>query len=290
MQSYDYARSIVPMLGQKPRWAQIEIDDCIAGLVQISEVSALWGLVHGVMLDRGPLWCAGYGSHAHFEAFIKVYSTLFPRRLGRKRRILPEVAQGSEIDNIMTRYGWRKKDNAGHYQTLWLDLTQSEGGLRKNMRKSWRQSLIKSEKASLEMTWDDTGKSLPLFTKRYALEKASKAYTGTSPQMLACLSKACFRDGNALIGTAFLDKTPIAAILILKHGVSATYQASWSHPSKARPTCAHHRLLWESALKLKSQGIKDLDLGGFNDETAKSLKTFKAGIGAYDFKSAGLYS
>ena len=65
MQDYHYAKALAPLYGQRPRWGIIEIDGTPAGMFQMMEVSMLWGAVHALMLDRGPLWFDGCGGEDH---------------------------------------------------------------------------------------------------------------------------------------------------------------------------------------------------------------------------------
>ena len=42
-------------------------------------------------------------------------------------------------------------------------------------------------------------------------------------------------------------------------------------------------------IALKDKGIKELDLGGVNDETAAGIKTFKEGVGGTLVRTVGHY-
>ena len=70
-----------------------------------------------------------------------------------------------------------------------------------------------------------------------------------------------------------LENDAIASILLLCLGCCATYQigrisdTGWTY-------AAHNYLLWHAVKFLKDRGIKDFDLGGINDESAKGVKRF----------------
>ena len=81
-----------------------------------------------------------------------------------------------------------------------------------------------------------------------------------------------------IIGKVQKDGQDIAAVLFLKHGQCATYQVGWSS-ELGREYCAHHLLLWQARKILQDYNIKELDLGGINDE-AEGIKKFKQGTGA----------
>src|SRR5690606_1466555 len=122
----------------------IRIDGVEAGLVQMIEVRALGGALHAVMIDRGPLWFDGFGGPAQFSAFTEALNAAFPRRIGRRRRFIPEFEHAGEIAGF-------KKSASLPYQTIWLDLCQSEEDLRAGLKSKWRNALRKAEKAGLHI-------------------------------------------------------------------------------------------------------------------------------------------
>ncbi len=288
LQDYDYARALSPVYHQKPSWGLIKIDQQPAGLVQIMEASILGKAIQAITLDRGPLWLPGYGHLAHFEAFLKCFAHQYPARWGRKRRFIPETKSSPQTITLLEQYGFKKQSNQS-YHTLWLDLTPDEETLRKNQAKNWRGSLKKAETSPLSIEWDETGKNLEYVLQQYAIDKTRKSYKGADLGTLKPLSALFFQNQKALIGLAKLENKPVAAILILCHGKSATYQLGWS-TEHGRKYCAHHLLLWQSLGKLKARHISSFDLGGFNDTSAANLKRFKSGMGALPIELPGIYN
>ena len=288
LQSHTYACAVSKIYNQRPLKGLIEINGQKAGLVQAMQVGILKNMLHAIIVDRGPLWFDGFGNEDHFKAFIEAYNRDFPQRFGRRRRFIPEIKKSPDIDAIMKANGFTKKPAAG-YQTIWLDITQDKKTLRANLRKSWRQSLQKAEKSPLTIIWDDAGAKLPWLLKAYDLDRKQRGYDGPDLPVLQALGTAFSLEKNSLIGVALLDNRPVGAILTLCHGDSATYQIGWTSED-GRKYCAHHRLLWELIEQLKTKNIKNFDLGGVNDETAKSIKTFKSGMGGRLVELAGLYT
>lgn len=284
LQSYDYAAAVSGLYGQRPRWAYIYIDGQKAGMMQIMEAKMLGGLFHGVILDRGPLWFDGYGDAQHMQGFAAAFCDVFPSRIGRRRRWMPEF-QG---DLVFTDTDWQRADKQS-YQTPWLDLTKSTEDLMQSMRKSWRQSLRKSEGNDLEIEWTGDTHLLPVMLKYYMLDRAQKGYSGPDVKILQALADRFSKNGALLMGFARQETRIIAGIMILCHGQSATYQVGWQLPA-GRTFCAHHRLLWDGALYLKHEGVKSFDLGGVNDGTAEMVKRFKNGMGGKLHILPGLYT
>lgn len=284
LQSLDYALAVGPLYKQKPRLGLIRIGGAEAGLCLVMEVKAFGTALQVLMLDRGPIWFEGFGAPAHFEALIAEFARQFPRRVGRKCRFIPEM---EKADEIMIRQGYRKTGPG--YETLWIDLTQDEETLRTNFKKKWRQSLEKAEGAGLTVTWDEPEKHLPWFLTTYEQDKAQKDYRGASVKTLSALGHVFKSNKNLLIGRALKGDTCIAAIMLLCHGSSATYQAGWSG-EMGRKTNAHHLLLWQALAVLKQKGIKDFDLGGINEHEAMGVKKFKEGLGGDSVALPGLYT
>ena len=281
LQSYPYAQAMAETKGQKPRWGLITIDGKEAGLVQILEVSLFFKAIHAVILDRGPIWFDGFGNSEHISAFFTELNRQFPNRIGRKRRIIPELEANLEP------LGYQK--TGGGYETIWLDLTQSEQELRAGLKKNWRGALQKAEAAGFTLDWDNKGQHLNWLMQHYAVDKETKGYDGPSVKLLRTLAKYHLPRDEMLIGRACLDGKEVAGILILMHGSAATYQIGFTSP-EGRDAGAHHLLLWQALGVLKFKRIRDFDLGGINDETAKGVKRFKQGMGGQTVKTGAIYS
>lgn len=287
LQSYSYAKAQSAFARQRPKWGLIKIDGQEAGLVQLFEAGVLFNLFHAVILDRGPLWFDGYGNAMHAKRFFEAFGRQFPIRFGRKRRILPEIEDGPSIQKMMTQQGFEKW-GVDSYQTYWLDLQKPEEELRANLKTNWRGKLGKSEKTGLVVDWDFEGKHASWMRGIYAADKSARGYGGPAPAFLIRYIPELVKNGNFCLGRATLNGDIVAFTLFVKHGRSATYFLGWSG-DLGRESAAHHLLLWEGIKMLKQQGIKELDLGGVNDESAQGVKSFKEAMGGRYVCYAGVY-
>lgn len=287
LQSGYYADAMFSENRQKSRRGLIKINDQDAGMVQLLETGLLWNAIHAIILDRGPLWFDGFGGAAHVQAFFQEIDKQFPKRFGRKRRIIPEIHDGQTIRKLLEQIGIERLPNPG-YQTNWIDITRDEGALKSAMRKNWRGSLNKAERSGLTIEWDRNGKALSELLSRYAQDKKERGYNGPSQKLLHKIAGFAVQNGNCLIGRAGLEDNAVAYILIFCHGNSATYQVGWTS-EEGRRTNANHLLLWQAINVLKNDGIHYFDLGGVNDETAKGIKEFKEGIGGETIQLVGHY-
>lgn len=287
LQSYVYALASCPLQKQKVRWGLIAIDGREAGLVQMFEAGILWDRIHAMMIDRGPLWFEGFGNAMHVKCFFEELNRQFPQRWGRKRRILPETEDGPTAQKMISQTGLEFCGKG--YQTIWLDLTQDSPVLREALRPNWRGSLSKAERADLRIGWATDGKELAPMIGIYAADKAVRDYGGPSPDLLQRYLPLLAARGDLLVGRAASGKNEMAAFVILvSHGRSATYLVGWSSP-EGRAASAHHLLLWEGACVLKEKGIKELDLGGINDDGGEGIRKFKEGMGGRAVRYVGHY-
>jgi len=289
LQSYDYARAAAPYYKQKPRWGVIEIQGKQAGLLQVFEAGILGNLIHAVILDRGPLWLPGFGGMMHTKAVFDTLNKTFPQRFGRRRRFLPEIEDGPTARKLIEQTGLKAIQGQTGYTTLWLDLTKDEESLRAGLEQKWRNRLNKAEREGAVLEWDETGVILPWVKGIYAADKAARGYAGIPPALLHSYGKILAIQNNLLIGRAVYNGTPEAFVVLVSHGRSATYLAGWSS-DVGREKGAHNMLLWYGALALKAKGMKELDLGGINEESAQGIKDFKQGLGGQIVSYLGPYA
>ncbi|TCL10113.1 acetyltransferase (GNAT) family protein [Shimia isoporae] len=156
-----------------------------------------------------------------------------------------------------------------------LDLT---GDLRATMHQKWRNRLVNAEQQNLRVT----RQNLPEKPDQWLLEmdrkqQQTRGYAAW-PEALT-LAYAQANRGDAKLFTAFDGREPVAAMLILRHGESATYHIS--HTTEAgRAASAHNLLLWEAMQWLTTKGVSSLDLGHIDTDKAPGLARFKLGAGA----------
>ena len=285
LQSYNYAQAASSIYGLKPRWGLIKIDNITAGLVQIFEGGIFKNIFHVVVLDCGPLWLPGFGTPGHCRTFLETFNQEFPRRPGRRRRIIANTP----ADSDSVPGGHYKRLNRPGYQTIWLDLRRDEARLLADLEGNWRNKLRKAQRTGMHIEWDMKGDHFPWLLHTYLADKNQRDYQGPSARLLKAMARYFAPAGRMIIGRALQNGQVVAACLILRHGSAATYQIGWSN-SKGRENAAPTLLLWESALMMRAQGVYDLDLGGVNDGSANKVKSFKEGTGGDLVTLAGHYT
>lgn len=156
-----------------------------------------------------------------------------------------------------------------------LDLT---GDLRAQMHQKWRNRLAFAEKQGLRITRQNLPETADqwLFQQDQA-QQSTRGYAAWPEALTRAYAQA--NKGDAKLFTAFQGKEPVAAMLILRHGESATYHISHSAEAGRRRN-AHNLLLWEAMRWLASKGVTTFDLGLIDTEKAPGLARFKLGAGA----------
>jgi len=287
LQSPAYADVFCALHNMRARRGIVTLGGTAAGYVQILETGALKNALHAVMLDRGPLWLPGFGDAGHTAAFFSVFNKSFPRRIGRRRRIIPEAADDPALRDTLAAAGLKRLVRPG-YQTLWLDLRPDIDVIFENFESSWRNKVRKAEKSGLDTVWKTEKTDIARLLRIYQRDKSKKEYEGPSLRLAAALAEKFHLQDSLLTGRAEAGGETVAAILMLCHGTTATYQIGWT-TEDGKKQAAHNLLLWQACVTLKKKGIDYLDLGGVNDETAYGVKKFKEGMGGALVTLAGHY-
>jgi hypothetical protein len=157
------------------------------------------------------------------------------------------------------------------------DLRPSEQDRRTAMHPKWRNQLCKAEACNLtirELAWDSAPQ--PLFTHAIALAQR-RQYKPLPTALLAAfanLARNC-----ALIFEAHDKGLMVTAILVLRHGPTATYQTAWTS-AQGQICHAHNLLLFHSANRLATLGHQTFDLGLVETDHAATLARFKLRTGS----------
>ena len=172
------------------------------------------------------------------------------------------------------------------YASIWLDLRQSPEALLAGLHGKWRNALRKAEREGLSIARDRKERQRQAALLLYDTFRRKKRFVGPSGDFIAAIAAA---DPEALLSlSARRDDKLVAGVILLRHGASATYLASWTSDA-GRAGQAHNLLLWRGIEKLREDGLQWLDLGGLNTESQRGLARFKLGLGGKVFTLTGSY-
>ncbi len=286
IQTWPYAQTMRAIEHKMTRFGLIMDGEKELGLLQIQEIK-FFRLFHVVILDRGPLWFNAPVARATWDAFFNAFAQNFPRGFGRSRRFMPEVLLDEPLKLKLDQLGFRHK--ARGLQSIWVDLKPDANIIRQNLKRNWRNHLNSAERVVMRVEDNNKSDHLAWLLKNYEADRRARRYPGPSVDIVKSLVVLSRPKNQVLMLRAVLGGEPIASILVLLHGKSATYQIGYTSP-EGRKVSAHHLLLWRAMMKLKEMGIEDFDLGGINPEAAQGVTSFKEGMGGKTFELIGLYT
>lgn len=286
LQSIPYAIAVRMLDKKKTNYCLLKVQGKELGVAAIQELKL--GPLHVVQLFRGPLFFAANPPMEYMDLFIKAFADKYPRRLFRRRRWLIEWTKTPHIQQALKKGGFRKK--TAEFSTIVLDIRPTAPMIRSKLKQKWRNSLNKAEKKGLSLVVDTKGTSLASFVEYYEKDKNEKGYPGRCATFIKREFGTALLFKESAILWAYHNNSPIAAILVILHGKTATYRISFSS-SDGRRTNAHNYLLWQAILWLKGNHptITSLDLGGTEPILAQGLSKFKHGLGGQSIELAGMY-
>lgn len=197
----------------------------------------------------------------------------------------PEMADGDFSRSVMRSL--KLKQTITGYSTAWLDLTVGADRLRAGLNQKWRNQLLAGEGEKLRIRDAHSGQALNWLLAQYDAERKRRGYRATSGAFAAALAICAPRPRDVLLLQAERGSEPIAGVLFLRHGFSATYQIAYTREA-GRAANANRLLLWEGIRRLAADGVRWLDLGGI-DASMEGVSRFKLGTGAEPVTLAGTW-
>ena len=286
LQCYNYARVVRVRHFMNARWGQIFWDGVDVGLVQAHDVSLLFGVLHSIIIDRGPLFYRPVPAEAH-AAFWAEINRLWPSRLGRKRRFMPELLDNAENDALLAHSGLKCR-KMQKYSTIFVDFMPDIDEMRMKLRSNWRNHLKKAEKSGIIVDNSNDADDLTWFMREYAADRLNRRYRGPGIRTLAVMWDYFGQSDDRLFLVARSGDKRIAGALFFRHGASVTYQVGWAD-AEGRTLQAPSLLLWRAMLYFKERGVRSIDLGGIDDVHAAGVTDFKRGLNGNERTLVGWY-
>ena len=142
----------------------------------------------------------------------------------------------------------------------------------------WRNRLHQatSTKLRLEHRPFDLDKDKWVFHADHA-QQQTKKFRALPHDLVVRYARAFPQQTQIMLGR--VGKDIVSAMLFLLHGAVATYQIGWTNEG-GRAVSAHHLMLMTAAQHLAEQGVRRLDMGNVDTDTAPGLARFKIGSGA----------
>lgn len=238
--------------------------------------------IFGIALcTRGPIWL-GDVADADKARIQRALKQSLP--MARPRIILfspdltdPQHPSMASLTRVLTGYS-----------TVTLDLSQPLNVLRAGLHPYWRNRLSSAERSGLKLAvLSHDSAELPRILAEEQIQRQRKRFYALP---LGFIDHYLEEGGteSALILQASWQSRPVAVMLFLIHGSSATYQLGWSQ-AQGRALNAHNLILWNAIEQLKQRGIDKLDLGGVNTHDLPGISRFKINTGGEVITYAGGY-
>lgn len=159
-----------------------------------------------------------------------------------------------------------------------LDLRPDTNVLMSGLHQKWRNRLKHAQRQDLRLTRqnmpDDPNHWL---LQADGLQQTRRRYRSWPIALTLAFGRK--NRGQSKLFTAFWGREPVAAVLILRHGTSASYHIGHARAS-GRVASAHTALLWNAICWCKKKGVEQLELGVIDTEDGQGLARFKLGTGA----------
>ena len=200
---------------------------------------------------------------------------------------MPELPAGAESLALLRACG--KRQMVTGYSSIRLDLRQSAEALRAALHGKWRNALSGAEQADLRVRSGPDAGQLDWLLDRHEAERRRQRHIGPPAALLRAFAEAGAKTRDVVIHCAYQDDDPVAGVIVLVHGKSATYSVGWTSDVGGK-AAAHNLLVWRAILALQKQKVEWLDLGGVNTTRAPGLARFKLGLGGAVYTLAGTLS
>jgi hypothetical protein len=266
--------------GMQIHRAEVQLDGKTVALAQF--ICRRYAYLLGVALcTRGPIWLSEV-SDSDKARIQRALKRSLP--MSRPRIILfspdltdPKHPSMTSLTRVLTGYS-----------TVMLDLSQPLTALRAGLHPYWRNRLSTAERSGLKIA--ELAHDSPELPRVLAEENRQRERKRFYALPLGFIEHYLEEGGaeSALILQASWQSRPVAAMLFLIHGSSATYQLGWTNP-QGRALNAHNLILWGAIERLQQRGIVKLDLGGVNTHDLPGISRFKINTGGEVITYAGGY-
>ncbi len=266
--------------GMRIHRAEVRLDGQTVALAQF--ICRRYAYLFGVALcTRGPIWLAEVSDtdKARIHSALKRSLPMsWPRIILFSPDLTdPKHPSMASLTRVLTGYS-----------TVMVDLSQSLTALRAGLHPYWRNRLSAAERTGLKVS--ELAHDSPELRRVLAEEGRQRERRRFYALPLGFIEHYLEEGGaqSVLILQASWQSRPVAAMVFLIHGSSATYQLGWTNP-QGRALNAHNLILWGAIERLKQRGILKLDLGGVNTHDLPGISRFKINTGGEVITYAGGY-
>lgn len=232
-----------------------------------------WFLRPVVLFTMGPVWIGATSDNQRRDV------------LQRLRRDLRGSFLGTPPDQT-SRTAFKAAGMQDVMTSATLANLSLAPGLRDRMHVKWRNRLTTASKQGVEIR-----RSKSLTRLNWLLDKDRRQQKQRRYRALPTAFTRAWQDADpnsVTLLTADTGSDPMAAMLFLSHGSTATYHIGWTS-DEGRAHSAHHQILALAADHFADQGVRRINLGLIDTENTPGLARFKLGAGASPKQTGGTW-
>jgi hypothetical protein len=230
----------------------------------------------------GPLWrrkggrASGEALHYMLEALKDEFAvkqslvlTIWPNEIDSTESIMRSSLQ---------RHRFRLNNTAGAYQTLRLDLSQSQADLRKNLSQKWRNCLNRAAKNNLQLIEGDSEDLYKVFLDlQKEMLQRKKYVAGVDYEKFRMIQNDLRADLKMRIMVCKFEGEPVCAAVCSAIGETGIYLFG-ATGDKGLGLNGSYLLQWRIIEWLKERNCRWYDLGGIDPLGDPGVYHFKKGI------------
>ena len=202
-------------------------------------------------------------------------------------RVRPQILENEKNDKLFKKLGFKNAPMHLHAElTSQLDLEKGEEQIFSEMRKTTRYEIKQAIKFGIKIKTSTNPLDLDEFYKLQADTARRQGFIPFDKKFLKEQFAAFARDNQAILYTAYLDKTKLAQAFIIFYGFEADYHYGAS-TLDGRIYPGAYLIQWEAIKEAKKRGLKRYNLWGVAPEGEPNhrfwgVSVFKRGFGGED--------
>ena len=202
-------------------------------------------------------------------------------------RVRPQILETPENSRLFADLEFRSAPMHLHAElSNLLDITKTEEELMANMRKATRYEIKQAQKLGIRITASQDSADIDEFYDLQIETAQRHGFVPFSKKFLEEQFKVFLADDQAVLYTAWMDKTKLAQAMVIFYGQEADYHYGASSED-GRKFPGAYLIQWEAIKEAKRRGMKKYNFWGVAPEEDKShrfygVSVFKRGFGGQD--------
>ncbi len=202
-------------------------------------------------------------------------------------RARPQILETAENSKLFADLGFRSAPMHLHAElSNLLDIAKPEEELLANMRKATRYEIKQAQKLGISITTSQKCADIDEFYDLQIETAQRHGFVPFSKKFLQEQFKVFVSDRQAILYTAWLEKTKLAQAMVIFYGQEANYHYG-AGAEEGRKYPGAYLIQWEAIKEAKKRGLKRYNFWGVAPEGEKShrfygVSVFKRGFGGGD--------